>query len=79
MPKQWWEHPIHGNQQMPAEIAKGAIFLLCQIGGKGLQRLLSAALPRELGQGCECRLCRFKAIQQRPEAMRPHPSGADQA
>ena len=58
------EHPIHGDQQMPAKIAKGAIFLLRQIGGEGLQRLLGAALPLELGQGGECRLSRLKAIQQ---------------
>ena len=49
---------------MPAKIAKGAIFLLRQIGGEGLQRLLGAALPLELGQGGECRLSRLKAIQQ---------------
>ena len=45
MPQQGREHPIHGDQQMPAKIAKGAIFLLRQIGGEGLQRLLGAALP----------------------------------
>lgn len=45
LPQQGREHPIHGDQQMPAKIAKGAIFLLRQIGGEGLQRLLGAALP----------------------------------
>lgn len=64
MPQQRREHPIHRDQQMPAKITMGAIFLLRQIGGEGLQRLLGAALPWELGQGGECRLGRFEAIQQ---------------